>query len=308
MKTAVIFLVAIVLGVSADKGFGGGLGGAFGGDSQGGMGGGYGGSSEGGFGGSLGSPFGFGGVSGEDSDDKQPAVCTCSTGGHHDTCGRQSSTAKLPCPRSTSYFQCTGTSCAVQACPSGTVWNSTLSDCAACANGMHISSKGLGFSCACNSGTTFVPRNRSCVACPKNAVENDDNCTCAANSAFNARTYSCDVCPANSNYTRGRCVCSATQFPNAKTWTCDNCPGVWQNVTAGRRGFKQVCVCNQPNNIFDLANVQCFLCPTGTTASKNNLQCLCSNNFQFFNMTTSACECPRGTALNTAGTACQRVA
>jgi len=308
MKTAVIFLVAIVLGVSAD---GGRLGGAFGGDSQGGMGGGYSGSSEEGFGGSLGSPFGFGGVSSEDSDDAQPAVCTCITGTRHATCGRVSptGTAKLPCPRSTSYFLCTGTSCGVQACPTDTVWNSTLSDCAACAAGMHIRSKGLGFSCACNSGTTFVPRNRSCVACPTNAVKNDDNCTCAVNYAFNARTYSCDACPPNSNYTRGRCVCSATLFPNVKTFTCNTCPGVWQNVTAGRRGFKQVCVCNQPTNIFDRANVRCFPCPTGTTASTNNDECLCPpNSFQFFNMTSSACECERGTALNTAGTACQRVA
>jgi hypothetical protein len=218
------------------------------------------------------------------------------------------------CPYTNQYVQCTSQVCAVQTCPTGQVWNQTLNACAQCAEGMHVAANLQ--VCVCNQGTTFDPWNRTCLACPTDSTQEADRCYCNATKSFDSTENACKDCPEGStliNFFRYRqCRCNSTQFWNEADWACQNCPGEWLPKQSRRPFFFRQpaarCTCTGTNQIFDRKTVTCFQCPTGTTASRDNANCICPNRFQFFNVETRLCECAKGLVADSVGTGCVRPA
>lgn len=231
--------------------------------------------------------------------------CACATG-RSNACRFATGSQIKGCPNTNQYLQCTGTVCANQTCPSGQVWNRTLNACAACGDGLHVAAN-LQI-CLCNQGKTFA-RNGTCVDCPTGAVNEADQCYCAATKVFDSNTYSCRDCPAGSAVnTKQQCQCtSATQLWSDVDWTCKDCPGEWipKQSSPRRPNFnppQSRCSCTGATPVFDDDAVACYACPADATL--RNGRCICNSRFQFFNVATKKCECPKGYIAQPTGGGC----
>jgi len=256
--------------------------------------------------------FGFFGFGGFDSSSEDGGFnggkCTCR--GWWNPCRGVVGSLVLGCPNTNSFLQCNGATCSNQTCPSGQVWNKTQNACAACAPGMHVATNLQ--VCVCDQGKTF--RNRTCVDCPTDSIQEPDRCYCNGTKIFDKLKNACRDCPAGStldSWSR-RCQCTnTTQIWSDADWACKDCPGEWLPKRT-RRPFwspSSRCTCTGTNQVFDRQTVTCYTCPTGTTASRDNANCLCSDRFKFFNWTTKQCDCAKGLIPDPAGgTGCVRPA
>jgi hypothetical protein len=242
--------------------------------------------------------FGFGLVRGQ---------CACRTGFWNPCRGVVGSQVK-GCPNTNSFLQCNDTVCSKQNCSSGQVWNKTLNACAQCADGMHVASNQQ--VCVCNQGNTFNRTSRTCVACPKDSVQEADRCYCNVTKVFDYKTYACRDCPTGSSLTAYRqCKCdNTTQLWSESDWACKDCPGTLFPKPLKRPFIItwSKCRCTGTNQILDRKTVTCYTCPSGTTATFDNSNCQCQNRYQFFNMDSKKCECVRGWVADSAGTGCVR--
>jgi hypothetical protein len=243
-------------------------------------------SEQGGFGGGFG-PTGAG--------------CSCGSSARSNPCRNNTGTINIGCSRSNKYVQCTDTTCTAQTCPTGQVWNTTLKSCAACQPGYHVAANNR--TCVCNLGTTPTGPF-TCGTCPTAATINPDSCSCTSPLVLNKAANACQACPTNSVVRGDDCSCSTQLFWNEAAWACQPCPGTWVSSGSGRR-VTQECRCNDTTQVFDERTVSCVSCPAGTTADDDGDSCDCPIRGQYYNTTTQACQCPRSTQLNTAGTACQ---
>lgn len=204
-------------------------------------------------------------------------------------CSRNTGSKNIQC-NSTAYLQCQDTTCAVQVCPDGQLFNKTTQACQACPAGFHVDA--LRRRCVCNSGTTLDYQTRACVACPTGATVTDDYCYCN-NSVFIPADNVCKKCPDDSTYVRGHCVCNdAKAFWNNQAFECQQCPGQWVNKTYSVRGaFRrnrnvtyEICECTAPL-VFNRVTVSCVTCPvnsTVSTSSKGESFCSCNGNFRYY--------------------------
>jgi len=282
MKAQLACVLLLALAVSADKGGQGGLRGL----------------------------FDFLGFDSSDSADRGPGRCVCSTG-RMNPCRGVTGPLVRGCPNTNQYVQCTGAVCSALTCPTGQVWNKTQNVCAACATGMHVAASLQ--VCVCDQGTIFDPVKKACVPCPTGSTQDADTCYCPAGKAFDYKKNICTDCPTGSTLTRYQeCKCTdATMFWNENAWACQACPGTWlpkQNKRPWKLLPNTKCTCAGTNAIFDRQSVQCYTCPAGTTASRDNAFCQCANRWQVFNMDTKACQCAKGLVADAAGTGCVRPA
>jgi len=238
--------------------------------------------------------------------------CQCSNGGRRSTCGYNSSSYQVGCGGTNQYLQCNNNICSNQTCPTNQVWNSTQGACAACATGYQLSNNSQHCVCARGTSTQYNFFNESCIACPTNSVVQQYSCSCSNTTVFDPNTYACRACPVSSVMEGQFCKCVNGTFWNAGAWQCQACPGTLSNVTDGSRygnqRTKQICTCNGTNQIFYAQNVTCLTCPTSITTvqPKGKFQgCVCNIRGQYFNYTTSLCQCGGGVSLNANGTACQ---
>lgn len=244
--------------------------------------------------GGSGSSGGFGSSSGDGSFGKR-GRCYCDW---RSPCTGTTPSQVIGCPNTNSFLQCTGTACAVQACPTGKVWDYLKNACSECDAGKHISLSN-GQVCVCNQGTTLDPRTNKCVSCPSAAITETDRCFCPSNLALDSTNKVCKACPAEAPIRGSKCLCtSPTLFFNQDTWTCTSCPGTL--VGPLRRYQSYSCSCNGANQIFYKKNASCYTCPAGTTASRE--KCLCPRNSrQKFDYTSGTCACAFGQTLNASG-------
>jgi len=254
-------------------------------------------------GGGGGGGGGFGGGSPESSSMDEPirrGTCVCQAAFRRTpaSCSGVTGSQVVGCPNTNSFRQCTGTVCAVQACPTGQVWNYVKNACSACDTGKVVSADLQ--VCVCKQGTTFDSNTQTCVACPTGATVEAELCYCPSTLARDFTTNTCKACPAEAPLRGNQCQCTnATLVFDQSTWTCKACPGTSGGFGRGFRSYE--CRCTGPNQIFYKRTASCFTCPTGTTASRDS--CICpSNSNLYFNYVSGACACKAGYTKNASGT------
>jgi hypothetical protein len=156
-----------------------------------------------------------------------------------------------------------------------------------------------GNTCVCSSGYAFN-NNGSCSACPSGSTASADQsrCVCAANQMFNPNSFTCVTCPPNSGPSsdKSMCICNpGFSVVNNNCVQTSNC-----QANQVMNGTKCVCIQGCAFN----SNGGCSVCPSGSTPSADQSQCLCGPN-QIFMMSSFTCStCPPNSAPNSNQTSC----
>jgi len=237
--------------------------------------------------------------SGDSDSSERGGRCECQNSGRRATCAGVTGTKVIGCPNTNSFRQCTGTTCAVQACPTTQVWNRLKNACSECDTGKHVANTSQ--VCVCDKNTTFSKRTQTCVDCPTAATVEEDRCFCPTTLVRDYTNNACKACPADATLIKGECKCNDnTTFFSETSWTCKSCPGTLILPSKGYR--RSSCRCEGTNQIFNEKEVSCYTCPADTTASRDDEECECApRSNKEFDYKTGTCVCRRGYTQDAAG-------
>ena len=209
-----------------------------------------------------------------------------------------------------------------EACPSGTVYNTTIKTCTECVTNDNCpSSKPVcnqtSYTCEQCTDGVYDSVTKKCVECLTNAncpsnepVCNQSTKTCEAcpsGSVYNTTTKTCTECVTNDNCPSSKPVCNQTNY------TCEQCAdGVYDSVTKKCVECLTDTNCPSDEPVCNQSTKTCEACPSGTvynTTTKTCTECVtndnCSSEEPVCNQTTYTCEtCPDGSVYNTETKTC----